>query len=53
MLGSEGAEAITHVTTSHDGKYLAMCERYPEGGSGTVTIYEIISSKKEHSLPDA
>jgi hypothetical protein len=29
-----------------------MCERYPEPRRGTVTIYEIISSKHVKTLPE-
>lgn len=46
LLGTEGTEAITHINTSLDGKYVSICERNKEGEKGLVTIYEIISSKK-------
>ncbi len=52
-LGSEGTEAITHIAVSNNGKFVSICERNCEGKKGLVTIYEIISSKKKATLPDA
>ena len=51
-VGTEGAEAITHITCSNDGKLLAMCERFPQGQRGRVTIFEIISSRTKQVFPD-
>jgi cilia- and flagella-associated protein 57 len=53
FIGTEGTEAITHINTSFDGKYVSICERNVAGEKGLVTIYEIISSKKRQTLPDA
>jgi hypothetical protein len=52
-IGTEGTEAITHINTNNDGKYVSICERNTEGKKGIVTIYEVISSKRRQTLPDA
>jgi hypothetical protein len=53
LVGTEGTEAITHINTNNDGKYVSICERNTEGKKGLVTIYEVISSKRRQALPDA